>query len=672
MKTKKLMIVILSLSVVPFFLCTQENVLSPGGVSISTSVTWTSEGKPIYPRGVAEVEVKITIDENTTLEDRALFSRGRIEIDKVPNNSLISITLNGYCLEGNLLFRGQRNNVRVGSTDLTVRIEAEEVTANAPDSFRGTITSDKHIRLNWSEGGPNKTGISLYRRLIQKSESDQAQLQEEFETLVSFISKEVLSYTDETGYRSGRVFEYKIHSRNQAGESPLYAVCTVSIPPDTFTVSFQSDHGDAIPPQSITDGGLVSRPTDPEKTGYRFKDWFTDIDGTVAWDFSHKKVSQDTTLYALWDLIHYEITYRLYDGVNSKNNFQYYTIHTETIVLEDPTRGEDQFGGWFLDSSYNTAIYQIEKGTLGDITLFAKWIEPVDSFTVTFKNSGESSVPQQRIASGEKISQPSVPASDGFTFGGWYSDSNFINPWHFTSDTVKEDMKLFAKWDPVRTGTVKDIDGNEYATIVIGNQEWTVQNIRTVTFSDGTPIAHITSDTEWKNSATPAYCFYNNTEDQDDVVRFGALYNWHVVDPENEKNIAPEGWRVPTNSDWNTLRDYLINAGFNWDNTTGSNLIGKAMAYRSSWKSSSAEGNVGNIQDENNRSGWSGEAGGVRSSSYGHFHRFEQKGAWWSSTEFNGSDDAYSRELNYNSRSLNTGITDKHSGLSVRLIRNVD
>jgi hypothetical protein len=52
-----------------------------------------------------------------------------------------------------------------------------------------------------------------------------------------------------------------------------------------------------------------------------------------------------------------------------------------------------------------------------------------------------------------------------------------------------------------------------------------------------------TSKATWSRATTPKYCFYNNTTNADSIKKFGALYNWYVVDPANVKKIAPT-WKA--------------------------------------------------------------------------------------------------------------------------------
>ncbi|RLD36404.1 MAG: hypothetical protein DRI74_09135, partial [Bacteroidetes bacterium] len=104
-------------------------------------------------------------------------------------------------------------------------------------------------------------------------------------------------------------------------------------------------------------------------------------------------------------------------------------------------------------------------------------------------------------------------------------------------------------------GTMSDIEGNIYKTIQIGNQIWMAENLRTTKYKNDEGIATTFSNELWGTTDVGLYCNYNNTENLVSIATYGRLYNWYAVN--NENGLAPEGWRVPTVSDWNTLIDYL-------------------------------------------------------------------------------------------------------------------
>jgi uncharacterized protein (TIGR02145 family) len=102
------------------------------------------------------------------------------------------------------------------------------------------------------------------------------------------------------------------------------------------------------------------------------------------------------------------------------------------------------------------------------------------------------------------------------------------------------------------TPSVSDNDGNTYGTVKIGTQIWMAENLKTTKLNDGTPIPNVTDGTEWQNSITPAYCWYNNDNANKPV--YGALYNWYTV---NTGKLCPADWHVPSDAEWYVLFGYL-------------------------------------------------------------------------------------------------------------------
>ena len=143
------------------------------------------------------------------------------------------------------------------------------------------------------------------------------------------------------------------------------------------------------------------------------------------------------------------------------------------------------------------------------------------------------------------------------------------------------------------------------------------------------------------------------------------MYNLATVAPDNPKEIAPEGWRVPTDDDWTTLTDYLIANGYGYGGSGDD--IGKSMAATTDWQSSATAGRVGNDLASNNSSGFSGFPGGQRNTT-GSFLNMGSFCEWWSATE-STSGAAWIRNLYYDVDYSTRTSRNEGYGLSVRLIR---
>lgn len=117
--------------------------------------------------------------------------------------------------------------------------------------------------------------------------------------------------------------------------------------------------------------------------------------------------------------------------------------------------------------------------------------------------------------------------------------------------------------------SVTDYDGNVYETVTIGPQTWTTSNLNVSTYRDGTPIPHITDFNQWKNATTGAYTYINQNESE----ARGKVYNvWAVIGRNDEdpntplKELAPDGFRIPSKNDWVSLINFFGGFGSNSSN----------------------------------------------------------------------------------------------------------
>lgn len=120
------------------------------------------------------------------------------------------------------------------------------------------------------------------------------------------------------------------------------------------------------------------------------------------------------------------------------------------------------------------------------------------------------------------------------------------------------------KW----AGKVKDIDGNRYKKVRIGDQIWMAENLRTSRYNDGTPIPEVSDQTQWDALTTGAFCWYNNDSASYENV-YGKLYNFAVV---QTGKLCPAGWHVPEMAEWSALANQFKEAGYS-NELQGNELI---------------------------------------------------------------------------------------------------
>ena len=197
-------------------------------------------------------------------------------------------------------------------------------------------------------------------------------------------------------------------------------------------------------------------------------------------------------------------------------------------------------------------------------------------------------------------------------------------------------------------GIVTDIDGNEYGTVLIGNQVWMSENLKVTKYKDGTAIPTGHSNSDWSNLSSGAYAVYDDDDVNTDT--YGFLYNWYAVD--DSRIIAPDGWHVPTDDEWTTLTDYL----------GGTSVSGGKMKETGTehWSSPNT--------DATNESGFTALPGGYRYFNGNYIHQ-GYSGYFWSSTEYNGRGSAWYRLLYYDGSDVSRSNYYKLCGFSLRCVR---
>lgn len=107
--------------------------------------------------------------------------------------------------------------------------------------------------------------------------------------------------------------------------------------------------------------------------------------------------------------------------------------------------------------------------------------------------------------------------------------------------------------DTFLTGSLSDIDGNQYPSVLIGDVWWMASELKTTHFSDGSPIALLQDSLDWTQATASGYCFYDNNPANIEI--YGNLYNGYSV--MDSRNVCPVGWHIPTTTEYLQM-EYLL------------------------------------------------------------------------------------------------------------------
>ncbi|NLD94533.1 MAG: hypothetical protein GX639_17895 [Fibrobacter sp.] len=353
---------------------------------------------------------------------------------------------------------------------------------------------------------------------------------------------------------------------------------------DSLMVTFNSNGGSTVVSIMVAYGGSVLEPAAPTKARFSFAGWYSNQALTTPFDFS-TTITAARTLYAKWNPV-YNIVYLANGGsglVPVDNNE--YTSGQLVTVLGKPTgltRQNYDFTGWntasdgtgtnrlagstFQIGSKSDTLYANWKASLPVITAQPVSVNPYPFDSISFSVAADGIGLSYQWYKDSAI----IPTATSAAFAKQkvtYSDSGF---YHCivsnSSGSTKSSLVKLA----IRT-TVKDADSNEYAIVVIGDQVWTAENLRTTRFNDGTSIPMVNDSAVWTNLTTPGYCFYYFTTSVNEQRKWGALYNWYTV---NTGKLAPAGWHVSTDDDWETVEWYMFEHNLNWENSGFAALLG--------------------------------------------------------------------------------------------------
>lgn len=192
---------------------------------------------------------------------------------------------------------------------------------------------------------------------------------------------------------------------------------------------------------------------------------------------------------------------------------------------------------------------------------------------------------------------------------------------------------------------VTDKDGNVYKTVIIEKQEWMSENLNVEHYRNGDVIPQVQDNDQWYKMKTGAWCYYENETENGKL--FGKLYNWYAVN--DPRGLAPEGWHIPGEAEWNVLVDNL-----GGESKAGGKMKAEILWYKPN-------------KGANNKSGFTALPGGFRVS-IGSFYDYGKGCHFWASSELD-KEFAHRMDLVTSVSDATLRINLKAGGLSVRCVK---
>ena len=299
--------------------------------------------------------------------------------------SIISIELEGYYSSaftslgqlfmwgdnrwGQLGYQTGINNYSAIPTDISnyFNLNVGEVISSVDlgGSHTSILTSDNRVFI-WGNNGSGMLGTGNF--FMSFSPLD---ITGQFELLAgeNIVQVNLGAYYSSAITSFGRVF---IWGLNGSGNyEPMTHSLTPVVPIIFLFINNQESYTylDSIEDYTLSKAGAV------------FDGWDTDVLLTTPFEETSMP-GEDIVLYAKWNYTNYDITYELNGAENNEANELTYRVIDE-LILHDPVKEGYVFLGWYDNDSFiGNPITEISIGSLGDITVYAKW--EIGNFTVTY------------------------------------------------------------------------------------------------------------------------------------------------------------------------------------------------------------------------------------------------------------------------------------------------
>ena len=200
----------------------------------------------------------------------------------------------------------------------------------------------------------------------------------------------------------------------------LYAVWEAKI--NTIRFDANGGIGETFSQDIATDETRALTKNTYTKNGYAFVGWATTPSGAIAYaDQASYTMGTDAsyTLYAVWKLADYSISYDLNGGVGDGNPTTYNML-SDSFTLYSPARPGYTFLGWSGTGIEGIGMtVTVETGSFGERSYTANW--KANSNRIIFNaNGGTGTMPEQAVDTDDTAAlNANTFTNEGYVFAGW-------------------------------------------------------------------------------------------------------------------------------------------------------------------------------------------------------------------------------------------------------------
>lgn len=359
-------------------------------------------------------------------------------------------------------------------------------------------TENRAYRANWTpinytityEGLTNDEKIALNNPTTYNVETERITLNNP-ENRTDTDGDEVERFV---GWKENQTVSTNITIPSGIGNK-VYEAIWVEVDPNIYTVTYNLDGG-TVENENKTSFTKTETFTlsNPKKRGYTFAGW-TGSNGTTPQTTVTVPVGtrENLNYTANWNEITYTISYNLNNGIVNPENPTTYTINSDNITLNNPSKTGYTFIGWTgTDLTEKTMQVIIPTNSIANRAYTANY--EANKYTIIFdRNTGLGTMPNQELTYDEEANlNANVFTKTGYTFNGWNTKADGTGTAYTNNQEVLNllsengaTITIYAQWKANSYQVIYNKNGNDI-TGTMDNQLFDYdeeKNLNTNTFS---------------------------------------------------------------------------------------------------------------------------------------------------------------------------------------------